>query len=563
MTHKDDILNTFKLPIEETDYIVVDKDVLNDLELNNETNPYSLLFQDNTELGKIIQEKWKNYYSSDKKFLKSQQKIIKKLSKLSDDKKTSLNTSIINVNNYYQKWGEIKSLNNEDFLNKFDYISWSHLKNLNTYPLFLQAMTYYNIASPLINILLPVLLMIIPFFIIKLTMSEDISFELYKSLLLKQLSNHSIGAVIKSFCGEDGCVDINTKIYAAASFSIYLFTIYQNILSCIKFYKNTYFIQSYLYDTKEFIKHSSNIREIIESQSGNHNLSITDDMFTYLNILNNKINIHTDQFSIYNINNVGNMMHSFHTIFTDDYTNQTILYSFGFTGYISNLLGLVERFKDKSISLASIKSNKKTSMIKGYYPFYIGQDDIVSNDISLDKKIIITGPNASGKTTILKTIFINVLLTQQFGCGCYKKCTIMPYDKLFSYINIPDTSGRDSLFQAEARRCLDIINYLRENKEKSKTLCIFDELFSGTNPDEAQKSAISLLKYFKNYNVDLLLTTHFDDIKLFTDKKYSQKHMIVSNDKYTYKLGNGYSTINGAIRVLKDMNYPNEIIDMI
>ena len=64
--------------------------------------------------------------------------------------------------------------------------------------------------------------------------------------------------------------------------------------------------------------------------------------------------------------------------------------------------------------------------------------------------ILITGPNASGKTTTIKSILINLIMGQQFGMGCYRKASISVYDYFHSYLNIPDTSGRDSLFQAEA-----------------------------------------------------------------------------------------------------------------
>jgi len=569
----DNILNTFKLPIEYTDYNLVEKHIIDDLELDKETNPYSLLINDKSELGKIIEKKWCNYYSHDKKFIKSQQKLFKNIKKIPGDELNDLHDNIANINNYYSKWNEIKILNREDFINKYDFVSWNHLNILNKYPLFLQCMTYYNLSSPLINIMLPIILMVVPFFIIKMTMKEPITFGLYKSLLFNQLKNHSIGKVLYSFCGDDDCVDMNTKIYAASSFAIYLFTIYQNILSCIKFYKNAFFIQSYLYDTKNFIESCNTVKNIIDKYTPNkinNEFSIVLDKYTdNINMLNDTINgVDRENFSISNINNVGSMMHTFYEMFTDSDTDTTILYWFGYSGYVSNILGFVERLNKGDITSAKISSNKKTSFNGIYYPFYIDSIDNVINDVKIDKNIIITGPNASGKTTILKSVFINILLTQQFGYGCYSKCTLTPYNRLFSYINIPDTSDRDSLFQAEARRCLGILDYIREKDNKNSIcFCIFDELFSGTNPDEAQKSALAFLKYLKKHNVDLLLTTHFNKIKTLNDNKYRQKHMDVIDDnesgniKYTYKIKNGYSNVNGAIRVLRDMNYPEEIIN--
>ena len=84
--------------------------------------------------------------------------------------------------------------------------------------------------------------------------------------------------------------------------------------------------------------------------------------------------------------------------------------------------------------------------------------------------MIITGPNAAGKTTLLKTTTINIILSQQWGCGFYRKCSISPYSHIHCYLNIPDTSGRDSLFQAEARRCKEILDAIVESGTRRTTL---------------------------------------------------------------------------------------------
>jgi DNA mismatch repair ATPase MutS len=139
-----------------------------------------------------------------------------------------------------------------------------------------------------------------------------------------------------------------------------------------------------------------------------------------------------------------------------------------------------------------------------------------------------------------------------------------PYQNLFCYLNIPDTSGRDSLFQAEARRCKEVLD---EVLKGDKTLCIFDELFSGTNPSEASASAYAFLKYLKSLpNVTFLLTTHFLDVCNKLEKDVQNAHMTTikttSGDlQYTYKFKMGVSQIKGALKVLKDLQYPTSILD--
>ena len=187
----------------------------------------------------------------------------------------------------------------------------------------------------------------------------------------------------------------------------------------------------------------------------------------------------------------------------------------------------------------------------------------------------ITGPNASGKTTVLKSTIINILLTQQTGTGFYEEAELEPFDFIHCYLNIPDTSGRDSLFQAEARRCKNIIDIIQEN-EKERHFCVFDELYSGTNPEEAVMSAAAFMNYISKYKkVNCMLTTHFFELCKHLEKNpsFENYHMKTKlkdgNSKknkftefvYTYELEKGISKTKGGVKVLNDMNYPNEIIE--
>jgi len=192
---------------------------------------------------------------------------------------------------------------------------------------------------------------------------------------------------------------------------------------------------------------------------------------------------------------------------------------------------------------------------------------VVANDVSLDKQLVITGPNAAGKTTVIKTTLFNLILSQQIGYGFYDRAEINPYDFLHCYLNIPDTSGRDSLFQAESRRCMEILRCIIDNPAK-RHFCIFDELYSGTNPYEAVAAAYGYIDYIsKNPNVDLILTTHYIELCELLEKHnagaITNLHMSVSplTGEYLYKIAGGISTIKGGLKVLRDLDYPNEIVE--
>jgi DNA mismatch repair ATPase MutS len=143
-------------------------------------------------------------------------------------------------------------------------------------------------------------------------------------------------------------------------------------------------------------------------------------------------------------------------------------------------------------------------------------------------------------------------------------------------LNIPDTSGRDSLFQAESRRCKEIIDCIGDYNQvgSERHFCIFDELYSGTNPSDAIKSSFAFLSYLSKYsNVDFILTTHYSPVCLkFEEEPHSDSIMNYKMDveqsgdgklNFSYKLKPGICTIQGAIEILKEMKYPDEIIDSI
>jgi DNA mismatch repair ATPase MutS len=242
------------------------------------------------------------------------------------------------------------------------------------------------------------------------------------------------------------------------------------------------------------------------------------------------------------------------------------MYSFGFNGYIDCLEGLQKNVEERKIGYAEfVDSNKKTIFKNNYYAS-LKDSNPVKNTVRLKKNIIITGPNASGKTTVLKSTLINLLFTQQFGVGFYDSAQICPFHYIHCYLNIPDTSGRDSLFQAEARRCKEILDVIHLNKQ-SRHFCVFDELYSGTNPEEAVSSATAFMEYIvKNKNMSCLLTTHFVKVckKLKKNENVMNCHMESEkvNDvmHYKYKLKPGISLIKGGISVLKAMDYPKELL---
>ena len=600
-------VDCFKLPIEYLDSSsiqLLNKNIINDLELvktkaplnkaenvcdnaNEAYNLYYHVFNPKNVFEKNIISKWSKYYTNNVEFLLETQLLLKnyntfKKVEFSEDK-TTLQDDVI-----YNKCETV--IYDNGFINNYQYIDIPWLTNFNNNSLCLQALSIYNLSSPVFSLLIPILFLLLPFFIIKLQ-GHKITFGLYFEHLKTVFSNHIIGQLFTSFSDTN----FTNKLYLLFSFGFYIFQMYLNFTSCIKYFTNIKYIHETLYDLKQYILSSLNkynnflkySRDLVNYKSFNDAINKNISIFTsYLNDLN-KITPYA--LSINKLTELGHLMKCFYCLNKNENIIDSLYFSFGFNGYLKNLETLQNFINTKVMSYCNYNNSKPTSFEDAYFANLniietsaketcaketcaketinnnkSNKIKIVKNSYSLDKNIIITGPNASGKTTLLKSTLFNIILSQQIGCGFYNSASVKIYDYIHCYINIPDTGGRDSLYQAEARQCKKILETIENNSSKNH-FCVFDELYSGTNPDEAIDSAYGYLNYLNKYNnIDYVLTTHYTKLCKKLNKQNNNFYMKVNNNatdfEYTYKIKKGISKVKGAMKVLKDLNYPENII---
>jgi energy-coupling factor transporter ATP-binding protein EcfA2 len=666
---------SFKLPIcylEDIDKRQINPNILNDLELletkNDDSVPmYETIFKPESTFSKRYVAIWSRYYTTNVDFLKESQtfyqsyvnqygcKLSEPLRMVLDDKNeynykpyntgdekgTSANASsgvIIFPHDVYKTidklWIDIAG--DKNFKQRFSYIDFPMLDSLNKSPAAMQLMSVYNLTSPVISLLSPLILLFIPFFLLKIQKSQ-VSLSTYFTSLKTILSSHPIGKVFSLL--DFSSMPWDKRIYVIMSVFFYFIQVYQNVMSCYRFYKNMILIHKNIFILNDYFRYTiRNMKHVIKMS---HNLityrEFTNDLKAKMQHLEKLCGVFSKikpfAVNFKKFTEIGQLMKLNYEIFVDHDIKSCVDYSFGFNGFYENIdhikqmidssrinpcvfIGdedaevdevdevvevdeadeLPEREKEEkgekdnknkkskkntsNISKTSTKSDKSsrsksstssstlkkhTSFKQLYYPHH---ETPIKNNVVINKKIIITGPNAAGKTTIIKSTLMNIILSQQIGYGFYDSANIKPYDYLHSYLNIPDTSGRDSLFQAESRRCKEILDSLEKENDK-RHFCIFDELYSGTNPYEAVASAYGYIDYLSSMkNVDLMLTTHYISLcnNLKTNKKIKNYKMKVDveedyNVKYLYKIEKGISKIKGGIKVLYDLEYPKEIIE--
>ena len=553
----------FELPIEflENKTKVLDN-LKNDLELEKTIDKnikpiYHYVFNPKTELGETSINAWSKYYTTDKNFLKESQKIYKEAGTMPLDIQT--------INQMLKSWREIRYQNN--FLEKYQFVDWERIRFLNKSTLFLSILSFYNISAPVLQLAAPIFVLLVPFFVLKV-MRLPITWKAYYKILIENIRHHALGKLFFSFSSAS----LGQKLYMIFAAGMFIWNIYQNALSCYRFYQNSFYItnqfetiNNYLDYTIEKMKYFLRITRKYKTYSKfNHKLNA---YIERLQLFHNTIrDLPNNSQQIGKVAYIGKLMKNFYVIYDDQEIEHIVEFSFGFHGYIDSIIGLNNNIKQKKMNNCQFRDKLTFNLKNMYHPTI---EKPIKNSINMNKNIIITGPNAAGKTTTIKATIINLLLTQQLGLGFFDKCNTSTFDYIHCYLNIPDSCSRDSLFQAEARRCKNIIDCIIQNP-KNTHFCIFDELYSGTNPYEAISSAYSYLDYIsKNKNVRFLLTTHFIRLCNLFEKKSkiinkSMKTNIDDNKNpiYTYKITKGISTVKGGVSVLKHLKYPKQIIKM-
>lgn len=236
---------------------------------------------------------------------------------------------------------------------------------------------------------------------------------------------------------------------------------------------------------------------------------------------------------------------------------------------IYNYIGKIDAY----ISIASYKDgllfHSKPEFIEDNSRFFLEAEDLyhplldkpVPYSFKLDNKgALVTGSNASGKSTYLRTIGINTLFSQTLHLVLAKTYSAN-YFRLLTSIGTTDsiTEG-DSYFMAEAKSLKRIIDELNHDRP---VLCILDEIFRGTNTAERISAASEVLDYMIERNCCVIAATHDIELTSIVDNRFINCHFketIKGNDiEFDYILRSGPCTSRNAIAILKYLDYPKEI----
>ncbi len=182
--------------------------------------------------------------------------------------------------------------------------------------------------------------------------------------------------------------------------------------------------------------------------------------------------------------------------------------------------------------------------------------------------LVLSGPNAGGKSTFLKSIIYATICAQTFGYAPADSFAFTPFTTFFSSMNIADNIGTgDSKFQSELNRANDLATALKVLQPHEFCFAMLDELFVGTAPKVAEDlSYKTALHYASSSNCMVLFATHYEKNKLLEEETGLFKNYFVEILRHeednsftrTYKIKPGTTTENVAMEMAQNSALFNE-----
>ena len=425
------------------------------------------------------------------------------------------------------------------------------INNMNYSSYLLDTYHFYKIIlMPMTSLIYPLSILYTPYYYINRYLQMELTFTKYMGII------YEFVRLLFKLTGNIK-TDLTKIITIFIYLSIYIYSIYQTFYISYIIYKTREKLFNKLIGLVEFIKTAITI--IKQSNNiwksfflYNDNLKETD--------INNSIN---------NLSSLDNNLATVYKLWKNANYKDDII----------NLLKVIYTIDAIDVIYKLKKSNKwclpsyndtNTKIWDVNNPLLSSKQ--ISNPVNLSKNIIITGVNAGGKTTYVKSIAINIILAQTIGIINGIKGNIYLYDAIITFMRISDELGSKSYFEAETSHCNNMINVAEElNKTKKRGLFLMDEPMHSTPPIEGVSVAFSVAEYLaKLKSVTLIITTHFHNLIELEDKYKSlfinlnvnaTYNEITKLYEFNYKINRGGSKQIIAIELLEKHKFNKDIIN--
>lgn len=190
----------------------------------------------------------------------------------------------------------------------------------------------------------------------------------------------------------------------------------------------------------------------------------------------------------------------------------------------------------------------------------LDEENAIANTIDISNHILLTGSNASGKSTFMKAVALNLILAQSIQTATAHSFIYQPGYVMTSMANADDVLSGDSYFMSELKSIRRLFNTYQCNK----IYCFIDEIFKGTNTTERIAASESVLSYLDNQKAyQVIAATHDVELSILLENTYNNYHFNESIQEnsifFDYKIKPGKANTRNAIELLRITQFPIDI----
>lgn len=215
------------------------------------------------------------------------------------------------------------------------------------------------------------------------------------------------------------------------------------------------------------------------------------------------------------------------------------------------------KYNNKNYCFPELNKSKEITFSNLSHPL-LSPETRVSNDVDFSQHhfVILTGSNMSGKSTFLRSLGINMLLSGIGSCVCATQATVHPLNIYVSMRLSDSLSDSESYFFAEVKRLKEIMTHL----ERGEAFILLDEILRGTNSDDKRNGTIQVIEKLMEKHAVGAIATH--DLEVCnTQLKYPNEisnkcfevEIIKDDLHFDYKLRPGVCQNKSASFLMKKM----------
>ncbi|WBA80830.1 hypothetical protein [Endozoicomonas sp. GU-1] len=198
--------------------------------------------------------------------------------------------------------------------------------------------------------------------------------------------------------------------------------------------------------------------------------------------------------------------------------------------------------------------------------------DLAASDTTAPANIIITGPNAAGKSNAMIAAALNVIMAQTLGISPAASFKLTPFSFIHTHRVIePEMITGVSSFSAESKRAIKLLEALRALETGQFSITFLDEIFSNTSPEEGEIGALAYIKSIGDLPGTISISsTHYARLTSLAGQfpdRFQNLHVSAEINseglQYDYVLKPGFSTQNVAFHILKEEGIQEDFLEIL